>query len=115
MKRKQKFRLHKVLEKGCVRDSEDVGMQIMKQSYESSKGRLVGTDNFAFRIPAMGSKQLRKTQCMYMQGLHRKRKAPHKKNDKKFTTTAYATQDSASTTVFRFRIVMWISGTHPLR
>lgn len=66
MRRKQKFRLHEVLEKSCGRDSDDVGMQIMKQTYESSKERLVGRDHFAFKIPAMGSKQLGNTQCMYM-------------------------------------------------
>jgi hypothetical protein len=65
MRRKQKSRFHKVLVKSCRRDSEDVGMQIMKQTNESSKGRLVGRDHFAFRIPAMGSKQLGEIQCMY--------------------------------------------------
>lgn len=58
MRRKQKFSLHQVLEKSCGRDTEDVGMQIVKQTHESSKERLVGRDHFAFRISAKGSKQL---------------------------------------------------------
>jgi hypothetical protein len=59
---KQKFRLYKFLEKVAEGLVSDVGVEIMKQSQESSVGRLVGRDHFAFRIPAMGSKQSGKTQ-----------------------------------------------------
>jgi hypothetical protein len=59
---KQKFRLCKFLEKVADGLVSDVRAEITKQSWESSAGRLVGRDHFAFRIPATGSKQSGKTQ-----------------------------------------------------
>jgi hypothetical protein len=56
MRSKQKFRLYKFLGKvvGLV---GYVGLEITTQSQESSVGRFVGRDHFAFRIPSTGSEQ----------------------------------------------------------
>jgi hypothetical protein len=85
MRTKQKFRLYKFLEKVAEGLVSDVGVETMKQSQESSAGRLVGRDHFAFRIPATGSKQSGKTQRMCKvcadKGKHHTGKAV-----KKFTT-----------------------------
>jgi hypothetical protein len=61
MRTKQKFGLYNFLEKVAEGLVSDVGVEITKQSQESSAGRPVSRDHFAFRIPARGSKQSEKT------------------------------------------------------
>jgi hypothetical protein len=53
---RQKTRLYKFLEKMAEGPVSNVGMEVVKQPWESSVGQFLSRDHFAFRIPAVLSK-----------------------------------------------------------